>query len=322
MSRGVPFPRVGYALVALSAAFAAANGVAARGVIDAGITPREMSAIRIYGAALILLVTLLPHLRTIRRGDILALVPFALAVLVVGQGAFFQAISRLDVAVVLVVVFMAPLVVAVYERIFHAEKLPAYAYAAMIVAVGGLALAILGAGGGISRLSALGLVLAVIAMVSYSASVILAARLPTTLPPLARTGAALVIGSLVWAAIVPPWQLPFDVLDETVTFAGGAGFAVPVWVGAAFVIVVGSVGVYVCWVAGTGRVGAGAASVVGMGEPVLGAIFAWALLGQSLSNLQSLGIATTVGGIIVVEHARIRSSRNGIHDVPADLGMV
>ena len=56
-----------------------------------------------------------------------------------------------------------------------------------------------------------------------------------------------------------------------------------------------------------------------MAEPMLGAMFAWALLGQNLSAVQSLGIATTVGGIMVVEHARVRSSRDGIHDVPVDL---
>ena len=84
-------------------------------------------------------------------------------------------------------------------------------------------------------------------------------------------------------------------------------------------VVVGTVGVYGTWVAGTSRVGAGAASVVGMAEPLLGAMFAWALLAQSLSALQSLGIATTVGGIVVVEHARVRSSRDGIRDVPVDL---
>jgi len=71
--------RIGYALVALSAAFAAANGVAGRLVFDTGVTPRELSAVRIYGAALILFVVVAPHLRTLTRGDMLHLIPFALA---------------------------------------------------------------------------------------------------------------------------------------------------------------------------------------------------------------------------------------------------
>jgi drug/metabolite transporter (DMT)-like permease len=313
----LPVSRFGYALVAISAACAAANGVVARLVIDAGVSPRELSAVRIYGASLILAVAVLPHLRALHRRDIVQLVPFAVVGFVVGQGLYFQAISRLDIAVVLVVVFTAPLVVAIYQRVFHAERLPLYAYGAMGVAVIGLAMAILG-GGGVGELSALGLVLALLTMVAFSASVLMAARPQATLPPLARTGAALLIAALVWLVIVPPWTLPLDLLDETTSFDGRVGFSVPVWAGVAFVVVIGSVAVYACWVAGTSRVGAGAASVVGMAEPMLGAVFAWALLGQSLTALQSLGIATTVAGIAVVEHARIRSSRGNFGDVPVD----
>jgi len=309
---------VGYVLVAISAAFAAGNGVVARLVIDAGLSPRELSAVRIYGAALILVFAFLPHVRAVRRGDVPLLVAFAVTLLVLGQGMYFQAISRLDIAVVLVVVFTAPLVVAVYQRVVHAETLPHYAYAAMGVAVAGLAMAILGAGG-IGELSLVGLVLALLTMISYSVALIMAARLPTALPPLARTGAALLIAALFWTAIVPPWTLPFDLLGQTTTFDGRVGFSLPVWAGIVFVVVIGSVGVYASWVAGTSRVGAGAASVVGMAEPMLGAVLAWALLGQSLSALQSLGIATTIGGIIVVEHARIRGAGVGIRDVPVDL---
>ncbi|MBJ7334215.1 MAG: EamA family transporter, partial [Thermoleophilia bacterium] len=53
----------------------------------------------------------------------------------------------------------------------------------------------------------------------------------------------------------------------------------------------------------------GASSMVGMAEPVLGALFAWGLLGQHLATTQSIGIAIAVAGIIVVERARVRSAR-------------
>ena len=84
----------------------------------------------------------------------------------------------------------------------------------------------------------------------------------------------------------------------------------------AFVVVIGTVAVYTTWVAGTSLVGAGAASVVGMAEPMLGAVFARALLAQSLTVAQSVGIATTAAGIVVVERARVRTS---LTDVPVDL---
>jgi len=318
-SRRAPsLSRIGYVLVALSAAFAAANGVAGRLVIDARVTPRELSAVRIYGAALLLVVVVVPHLRTVTRGDMLHLTPFALVGFVASQGLYFQAISRVDIAVVLVIVFTAPLVVALYQRLVHGESLPRYAYGEMGISVLGLALAVLGSGD-IGSLSLLGIGLAVLTMISFSVTVLIAARPKTDLTPLVRTGTGLGLAAFVWLVIVPPWTLPFDRLDETTTFDGRVGFSLPVWTAVVFVVVIGTAAVYGTWVAGASLVGAGAASVVGMAEPMLGAIFAWALLAQSLTAIQSIGIATTAGGIVVVEHARVRSLRDEVTDVPVDL---
>jgi len=317
--RRVPsISRIGYALVALSAAFAAANGVAGRLVIDAGVTPRELSAVRIYGAAVILLVVVAPHLNAMTRSDMLHLIPFALVGFVAGQGLYFQAISRVDIAVVLVIVFTSPLVVALYQRLVHNESLPRYAYGAMGISVLGLALAVLGSGD-VGSLSVLGIGLAVLTMMCYSVTVLLAARPKGDLPPLVRAGTGIGLAAFVWLVMVPPWTLPFDLLDETTSFDGRIGFSLPVWIAVAFVVVVGTVAVYGTWIAGTSLVGAGAASVVGMTEPMLGAIFAWALLAQSLTVVQSIGIATTAGGIVVIEQARVRSRRDDVSDVPVDL---
>ena len=238
--------RLGYVLVALSATFAAANGVAGRLVIDAGVAPRELSAVRIYGAALILFAVVAPHLRAMTRSDMLHLIPFALAGFVAGQGLYFQAISRVDIAVVLVIVFTAPLVVALYQRLVHDESLPHYAYGAMGVAVLGLALAVLGSGD-VGSLSRLGIGLAVLTMIAYSATVLMAARPKTNLPPLVRTGTGLGIAAFAWLVMVPPWTLPFDLLDETTSFDGRVGFSLPVWAAVVFVVVVGTVAVFATW---------------------------------------------------------------------------
>ena len=138
---------------------------------------------------------------------------------------------------------------------------------------------------------------------------ILAARLPTAYPPLARTGACMVIAAVVWLFVVPPWTLPFDMLVDTTAFDGRFGFSLPVWVAVLFVILIGSVAVYVTWVGGTSLVGAGASSMVGMIEPVAGALLAYGLLGQQLAATQAIGVAIAVAGIIVVERARVRAAR-------------
>ena len=299
---------LGYAMVLASGLFAAGNGVFASLIIDAGVDPAALAATRIYGAALILIWLFLPHVRKLRRGHILPLALFGLIGLVLGQGAYFQAISNADVALVLVIIFTAPLVVAVYERIHLKEQLPLYAWLAILVSVGGVTLAILGEGG-IPAISLVGFIFAFAAMIAYAVSVILAARLPTAFPPLARTGACMVVAAVIWAFVIPPWTLPFDKLGDTTTFDGRFGFSLPVWVAVLFVILIGSVGVYVTWVGGTSLVGAGASSMVGMVEPVAAALLAYGLLGQALAPTQALGIAIAVAGIVVVERARVRSAR-------------
>ncbi len=299
---------LGYAMVLASGLFAAGNGVFASLIIDAGVDPAALAAARIYGAALILVWLFLPHVRKLRRGHILPLALFGLIGLVLGQGAYFQAISNADVALVLVIIFTAPLVVAVYERIHLKEQLPLYAWLAILVSVGGVTLAILGEGG-IPAISLVGFLFAFVAMIAYAVSVILAARLPTAFPPLARTGACMVVAAVIWAFVIPPWTLPFDKLGDTTTFDGRFGFSLPVWVAVLFVILIGSVGVYVTWVGGTSLVGAGASSMVGMVEPVAAALLAYGLLGQALAPTQALGVAIAVAGIVVVERARVRSAR-------------
>jgi drug/metabolite transporter (DMT)-like permease len=299
---------LGYAMVLASGLFAAGNGVFASLIIDAGVDPAALAATRIYGAALILVWLFLPHVRKLRRGHILPLALFGLIGLVLGQGAYFQAISNADVALVLVIIFTAPLVVAVYERIHLKEQLPLYAWLAILVSVGGVTLAILGEGG-IPAISLVGFLFAFVAMIAYAVSVILAARLPTAFPPLARTGACMVVAAVIWAFVIPPWTLPFDKLGDTTTFDGRFGFSLPVWVAVLFVILIGSVGVYVTWVGGTSLVGAGASSMVGMVEPVAGALLAYGLLGQALAPTQALGVAIAVAGIVVVERARVRTAR-------------
>lgn len=301
-----PYRRLGYLLVALAAVFAASNGIFGRLLIETGFSADAVAAIRIYGAAVILVFVAAPYLRRLGRRDLLLLTVFGLIAFVLGQGAYFQAIERVDVAIVLVIVFMAPLVVAIYERVRHAVTLPVHAYAAIILAIIGLALAIFGGGVGIGAISILGLVFSVVATCTYVIGVILAARLPRALPPLANTGTAIVIGAIGWLAIVPPWTLPWDRFNATAVFEGRFGFSVPVWVAVLVVIVIGSIGVYATWIGGTKLVGPGSSSMVGMIEPVLGAILAWSLLAQSLSALQALGIAITVGAIVVVERARNR----------------
>lgn len=301
--------RTGYLLVIVASMMFATNGVISRVAIDGGLAPSELAAWRVYGAALLLLGFLVPAVRRLRRADLLPLVLFGVIGIVLSQGLYYEAIALIDIAVVLVIVFTAPIPVAIYQRLRFGEVLPRTAYLAMVVAIAGVGATVLGGVGGLGSLSSLGLLLALGTMAAYAVQVVLAARQPVSLPPLARIGASMLIAAAVWMAIVPVWRLPFGLAGASETLAGRVDVIVPIGAAVAYVIVFGTALPYLMLVVGALRIGPGATSVVSITEPVLAAVLAWFVLAQALSVVQALGIVISVAAIVVVERARA----NAIH---------
>ena len=311
--------RLGYLYVALGGALFATNGVMSRIIFDAGMQPRDLAAWRVYGATLVLLLALAPVARRIRREDLLPIGLFGLFGIVLAQGFYYEAISRLDIAVALVIVYTAPIVVAAYQRLRFHELLPWRAYVAMVAAIAGVAVAVLSGAGGIGALSTAGLLFALATMLTFAAQVVLAAKQPRSLPPLARTGAGMLAASLIWLAVIPVWTLPFGIAGQSEQLMGRVHLDVPIWFAIAYVVVLGTAAPYLLLIVGATRIGPGAASMVGMAEPIVASIVAWLVLGQSLTPLQSLGIVVTIAGIAVVEQARLARGRAQVELIPSEL---
>lgn len=306
--------RTGFLLVVLGSALFASTGVMSRAAIDGGVGPLELAAFRSYGAALILLPFLLVSIRRLRRADLMPIALFAVIGIVLAQGLYYEAISRMDVAVALVIVYTGPLGVAAYQRAFHGERLPALGYAAMVVAIVGVAATVLGGAGGVGEISAAGIGFALLTGVCFAGQVILGARQPESLPPFARTGAGMLGAALIWLPLVPLWALPYDVLSDQVTLAGRIDVAIPVGLAVAYGIVLGSVVPYALIIVGFTRVGAGSGSMAGMAEPIVAPLLAWFVLGQSLAPLQVVGVGVTIACVAVVERQRARLA-------PAQIGV-
>jgi drug/metabolite transporter (DMT)-like permease len=301
--------RAGYIYVGLGSVLFATTGIASKISFDAGVAPSVLAAWRSYGAALLLLPAVLLAVRSIRRGDILPLALFGVIGVTIAQGLYFEAIDRIDIAIAIVIVYTGPIPIAIFERLRLDERLPLRAYSAMVAAVVGVVFAVLagsGAGGGIS---AAGLLFAVGTLCAYVGQILLAARQPRRVPPLARVGVAMLASSVAWAVLVPPWSSPIEGLGDAVPLGGDLPWSIPLWVAVGWVILVGTVGAYVLLVAGSPRIGAGAASMVSMTEPIAAPILAWGVLGQSLTALQVGGLALTIACVAIVERARLAQRR-------------
>lgn len=306
---------LGATLCVVAAMMFASTGVVARMAIDGGLDPSTVAAVRTYGGALILLPFVLRARRGFTRAMIVPVVVYSLIGVFGSQGLYFQTISRMDVALALVISYIAPLVVALYQRVRAGERLPLYAYLAMVVAVGGLALAV--AGDGMGTVTTTGLVLSFATMITFAIMLIVSPRQPRGVGPLARAGAPLLVAAVAWFVVVPVWTVPWDRMGDTAALAGRVDVAVPLWAAVAWTIVVGGVVAFVIVLGGSARLGAGAASMFSMAEPVFGALLAWVLLGQDLTFVQSFGIVLTVVAVGVVEYARTRTIR--VLEVPDPL---
>lgn len=303
-------PRLsGYLLVCGGSALFASTGVVSAVAFEGGVAPIELAALRSYIAALILLPFLLLVARRIRRADLLPIVLFALIGIVLAQGFYYGAISRMDIAVALVIVYTGPLLVAAYQRLFHAERLPLIGYLAMALAVGGVAIAVLGGAGGIGGISLLGVGFALLTAVCFAGQAILGARQPTTLPPLARTGAGMLAAAVIWLPLVPVWALPVGGFGDSAAFTGRFELEIPVGAAVLYAAVFGSVVPYALLIVGLGRIGPGAGSMAGMTEPVVAPLLAWFALGQVLTPLQIAGVALTIACVAIVERQRHRLRR-------------
>lgn len=298
--------RTGAALVILATTFFALNGIVAKIAMDGGLAPVSVAAFRTVGGALFLLPFVVLVWRRFTRAMLLPVVAYAAIGIFASQGLYFQTLSYLDVALALVLSYIAPLPVAIYQHVRRGERLPPYAYVVMLVAIGGVALSVLGDSGGIGAVSVIGVVLGIATMITFAAMIILSTAQPATLGPLARAGAPLVVAALLYLIVVPPWSFPWDRLHDTVALTGRFHLEVPLWTTLIWVVVLGSVVPFALVLAGNARVGSGAASMLGMAEPVVGSLAAWVILGQVLAPLQVAGIVITVVAVGVVEHSRMR----------------
>jgi drug/metabolite transporter (DMT)-like permease len=86
---------------------------------------------------------------------------------------------------------------------------------------------------------------------------------------------------------------------------------VPVWALVLWVIVLGTLVPYLFNLASMGHLTAAAASVASMLEPVLASVFAYVLLGETLSPVQLAGAAVLLTGVVVAE-------LSGAHPMPTD----
>jgi drug/metabolite transporter (DMT)-like permease len=285
----------GATLVLLAALGCAAASLLATPAFAAGMDVAGLLSLRFGLAALALALLAMwraggrPSLRTAAWGLALGALMYA-----PGAGLYFASLTRLDTGMAALLAYGYPLVVVLVAAALGLERLTRARALAIVAALTGAALVLVGAGAAgpdlIGVLLAVGAAAGLAAYVLTSA-VVVRADDPLLIAALVALGCALafIATGMVSGGLEPPPN------------PGAWGLVVAM-------ALVGTVVPLAAFIAGARLVGPSGASVLMTAEPLAAAIGAGLLLGQPLNPVQWLGAAIVLVGVAALARETPRAT--------------
>jgi drug/metabolite transporter (DMT)-like permease len=292
-----PVRSSGSLLILLSAAAFGAMAVFGKLAYEQGATVGTTLSARFILAALVSWAVLLASrtglaaLRSLRRRDLAIAIALGACGYAAQAGSYFAALEHIDASLLALILYTYPAVVAVAAVALGRERLDTRQVVALVLALVGLALVVGGAGTG--ALDPLGVTLAVVAALIYTAYILASEPVsgrvaPQVLSTVVCTGAAVTLtaGSAALGELHP----------AAVSAAG--------WGWLAALAIVSTVIAIALFFAGLRRVGPTSAGILSTTEPLVTVGLAMLVFGEVLGPAQVLGGALVLSGVLVL-HVRI-----------------
>lgn len=287
-------PARGYALAATGATMWALNGTMARELLDDGVDAARLAQLRSAGSWLILAIWLAATRRDllrVDRGELPALAVLGVVGLAGVHATYFLAIDRLQIGVAVTIQYLAPLLLLLWLRLAHGRQLAPSLWGAVALSVAGCFLVVQAYDAG--ALDAVGVAAAFGAALTFAIYMVGSERAGQRHEPVTTLFWSFGFASLFWALVTPWWSFPFADIDSARNALLAAG-----------VIVIGTLLPFICMVAAVRHIPAPRAAIVATLEPVLAAVFAWVILGETLDPVQLLGGAAVLGAVVWVQSRR------------------
>ncbi len=295
---------LGFAFVVASAFFFAVSGPVAKALYGAGWTPGSVVLLRLVGSALLLaaptLVALHRRWGLVRRHARLLLV-YGVVCMAGMQGTYFVAVQHLSVAVALLLQMMgAPLIIVVWLWARTRRRPAAVTVVGIVVSLLGVLLVLDLRG---ATLSGFGVVAALASAACLAVYFFVSSHQANPIPPIAFTGLGMLVGALAIGAAVGTGAMPGRFVATGVDFAG----AVVAWWVPAGLLVVFTVGAYVCGIVGLRHIGATVGSFLNLVEVPFSAFAAWLVLAEALTPAQMVGGLVILAGTVFVKLGESRA---------------
>ncbi|HVD25903.1 MAG TPA: DMT family transporter [Gaiellaceae bacterium] len=307
MTESPRHPRLGYAMALTAAGLWAVNGVISKVIIESGDVPAQrLTEVRTTGAFVILFVVLAlarPGSLRVRREELPVLLTFGVLGLALVQWFYFEAISRLDIGVALLIQYVAPILVALWARFVYHEPVRRRIWASLCLSILGVALLVQLWDG--LTLDGVGVAAAIGSAITFSIYILSAERAVRRRDPVSLVCYGFLLATIFWAVIQPLWTFPLDRVDDTVSLLGRLDdISLPVWLLMAWMVVFGTIVPFALLAASLRHIPASRAAITAMFEPVAATVFAYAWLGEALTATQLVGGIVVLAAISLAQTAR------------------
>lgn len=282
---------IGYIMVMSASILFGFNGNLSRLLFNDGISPVTLVEFRMLVGGVCLLIVLVGWRRRelkLPRRSIFWIIAFGLSLALVTY-TYFVAISRLPIAVALVIQFSASAWMALGEAIWRRRIPSPYVLSAIVVTLGGVLLLTGVWHQSLNGLDSIGLLYSLLSVIAYIAYLLLGRRVGRDLPPLTSTAYGAIVAGIFWLIVQPPWNVPGN------TFAGYHFL---------LIVVVGIVGMAIPFALVLGalrRLDATRVGIASMTELVAAGIIAYFWLAQLLDIWQILGGCLVITGITLLQ---------------------
>jgi drug/metabolite transporter (DMT)-like permease len=270
------------------------NGSISRLLFDDGITPLTLIEFRMLIGGICLMVVLIIGQRKglkVRRRYWGWIVAFGIS-LGLASYTYFLSISRLPIAVALIIIFTAAAWMALSEAIWQRRMPSKYVFIALGLTLCGVVLLTGVWHENLSSLDLLGLFFAFLGLVSYIAYLVLGRRIGQYLPSITSTGYGALVASLFWFLFQPPWNIPASTWTPyhllLIVLVGILGMAIP------FSLILGSLR----------RIDAMRVGIASMLELPAAGIIAYFWLAQKLDAWQIAGCVLVLAGVAILQYEK------------------
>jgi drug/metabolite transporter (DMT)-like permease len=272
--------------------------VIAKRAFDLGVPPETLAEWRILFAFLVFLAMTLAFKRAdllaVRRQDLPLVAVFGLLGVLAVQLVYYEAIQRIPIGVALVIEYTAPLLILGFWRL-RGRHVGLGLWLAGVLTLAGCYFVVGAYDAQLREVNAFGALLAAIDAVILAAYFLLTERLVRRYTSWTLLCVGFGAAALAWSIARPPWTLPWSRLG------GEIGWYV------LGVVFIATVIPYLFSVGALRLIPAARVGLTSTAEPVIAAVAAWLLIGQSLGALQVLGGAIVIVGILVAQSVRVRA---------------